>query len=199
MGVRTLNIILACGILGVSLAPNAALSAPPSSKKPITKKNWKQHPRIVEVRKVYDEIQSLLKQKKLKIRERNFRTAIEACNQVTYPMEFVRIGTDDAGRVRLFVSGQRISDNALLTQWEYYDKSGHLRFVDRTEQLEGFVPIEDRIYLTDQGRVFWDLRTEGKKTTFGEEAHEPYGKDPFELTSSRAMNLFKVAGVECDK
>lgn len=199
MRARTLHTIIACGILGTSLAPVPAFPAEPTPEQAITEKNWEQHPKIVEVRKLYEEVQSLLKQKKLKVRERNFLKAIAACNQVTYPIEFVRIATDDAGRVRLFAYGQRISDNALLTKWEYYDENGHLRFVDRTNQHAGWVPIEDRIYLTEQGRSFWDVSTEGKKNTFGDETREHYEKDRFELTSKEAMNVFEGQGVECEK
>lgn len=199
MRTRTLHTIIACGILGILLAPACVFSAEPTPEQAITEQNWEQHPKIVEVRKLYEEIQSMLKQKKLKVQERSFLKAIAACDRVLYPIEFVRIATDGAGRVRMFAYGQRISDNALLTKWEYYDETGRLRFVDRTNQLPGFVPIEDRIYLTEQGRAFWDVRTEGKKNTFGEETREHYENTRFELTGKEAMNVFKGQGVECEK
>lgn len=198
MRTRTLHTIIACATLGALLAP-APSFAEPAPEQAITEQNWEQHPKIVEVRKLYEEIQAMLKQKKLKVQDRNFLKAIAACDRVLYPIEFVRIAADKTGRARLFVYGRRISDNALLTTWEYYDEGGRLRFVDRTNQLPGFVPIEDRIYLTEQGRAFWDVTTEGKKTTFGEETREHLEADHFSLTSQEAMNGFQGQEVECDK
>lgn len=189
MLIRLRHIILTCGLLCAALAPVSALSAAPGSEQKITEENWKRHPKIVEVRKLYSEIQSQLQHKKLSFYKKSYTRFSRECRGI-YPVEYVGIAKDGLGRVRMFVFAQRISDEALLTIWQYYDKDGHLRFVDRTNQLAGFVPTEDRIYLTREGRAFWDVSTEGKKSTFGEETREHYENYHFELTAHEALAIY---------
>ena len=160
----------------------------------VTPENWERHPRIVEVRKLYNEIQSLHAQKKLKDQKKDYTPLPRSCRG-TYPMEYLVLAEAAEGRVRLHTTAQRISHDDLLTTQYYYDTKGTLRFAYITNKSSEYATIEYRVYLTDQGKVFWDTRTEAKKTTFGETTNEPWMVRI--VTATQARKEFNEAEVKC--
>jgi hypothetical protein len=160
----------------------------------ITPENWEHHPRIMEVRKLYNEIQSLLTQKKLKYQKKDYTVLPRSCRG-TYPMEYLVLAEDTQGRVRLHTTAQRISHDDLLTTQYFYDPKGILRFAYITNKSSEYATIEYRVYLTDQGKVFWDTRTEAKKTTFGETTKDPWMVRV--VTAAQARTDFNEAEVKC--
>ncbi len=160
----------------------------------ITTDNWEHHPRIVEVRKLYNEIQSLLTQKKLKYKKKDYTTLPRSCRG-TYPIEYLVLAEDAEGHARLHITAQRISHDDLLTTQYYYDKNGALRFAHITNKSSEYATIEYRVYLTDQGKVFWDTRTEAKKTTFGVTTRDPWMVRV--ATAAQAKTDFNEAVVKC--
>ncbi len=187
--------IAACGILATLLALPPALAEQPKPEQEITKDNWEHNPRIVEVRKLYNDIQSKLESKKLKYQKKDFSKLPRSCRG-TYPLEYLAVATDHAGRVRMFIQAQRISHDDLLTTRMYYDEGGRARFVYKTNESPGFVTIENRIYLNEQGKVFWDVEKEAKKLTFGEITRDP--SEIHEVTNKYILDNFKRTKVQCE-
>lgn len=188
--------IAACGILCALLVSGHAMPAQPKSEQEITESNWESHPQILEIRKLYNDIQSKLENKKLKYQEKNFTKLPRSCRGM-YPLEYVGVATDHAGRVRMYVHAQRISHDDLLTTRNYYDESGHLRFVYRTDESTGFATIKNRIYLADQGTVLWDVESEAKRLTFGKITHSPSKID--DLTNAGLLEKFRRREVKCQQ
>jgi len=196
MRVRALYIILTCTILGGLPAPSRAAPANPAPEQEITESNWEQHPKVVEIRKLYNDIQSRLESKKLKYQEKSFTKLPRSCRGM-YPLDYIGIATDGTGRVRMHVVAQRISHDDLLTTRNYYDEGGHLRFVYRTNESPGFATIKNRVYLTEQGTVFWDVEAEGKKLTFGKITKAPSEID--DLTNADLLEEYRRREVKCKK
>src|SRR5438132_2336859 len=139
----------------------------------LTKINWEHHPRIVEIRKIYNEIQSKISRKQLRYQKKDYSVLPESCRG-TYPMEYLAIASDGGERVRVYTTAQRISHGDLLTIHHYYDEKGRLRFALMTNKSAEFATIENRVYLDEKGKVFWDVKTEAKKVTFGEITQDPW-------------------------
>jgi len=195
MQVRKVSAAIVGGAILCALLVPAYAAEPPKPEPEITEKNWEQHPTIVEIRKLYNDIQSQLEHKKLKYQKKSFAKLPRACRGM-YPTEYLAIATDRANRVRLDVTAQRISDDDLLTTRNYYDEDGRLRFVYRTdESSEGFATIHYRMYLTDQGKIFWDVKTEGKHVEFGEMTRS---REMMNLTTAGLLDGFMRIKVECD-
>lgn len=195
MRVRSLSVAIACGILGALLASPPAWSAEQKPEQKITESNWEQHPRILEIRKLYNDIQSKLENKKLKYQEKNFAKLPRSCRGM-YPLEYIGVATDHAGRVRMHVVAQRISHDDLLTTRNYYDEGGHLRFVYITNESPGFATIHNRIYLTDQGNVLWNVESEAKKLTFGHITRDSY--EIRSLTTDGLLDEYRHKEVKCE-
>lgn len=196
MHVRTSSFaIAACGIFAVLLASPAALAEQPKPEQEITKDNWEHDPAILGGRKLYNDIQSRLEGRKLKLRKKDFSKLPRSCRGM-YPLEYLTVATDRAGRVRMFIEAQRISHDDLLTTRYYYDEGGLLRFIYKTNESPGFATIENRSYLNEQGKVFWDVKKEAKKLTFGEVTRDPSEID--EVTNKYILENFERTKVECE-
>lgn len=194
MHVRKVSIAVVAGaVLCALLAPICAAAEPPKPEPEITEKNWEQHPKIVEIRKLYNDIESKLANKKLKYQKKNFAKLPRSCRG-TYPTEYLAIATDRANRVRLDVRAQRISHDDLMTTRNYYDEDGHLRFVYRTEESPGFATVHYRMYLNEQGKMFWDVKTEAKKVKFGEMTRS---EEVMNLTTAGMLEGFGSVEVKC--
>ncbi len=198
MRIRKLSIaFVMCGIMGTLLASSLALAAPPEGEGEVTEQNWEHHPEILEIRKLYGDIQSKLESGKLKYQKKSFARLPRSCRGM-YPREYLAIATDRAGRVRMYTAAQRISHDDLLTTRHYYDEGGHLRFVYRTnESSEGFATIHNRVYLNEQGKVFWDVESEAKQVKFGEITRDP--AEIGEITSAGILDDYNKTKVECSR
>ena len=160
----------------------------------ITEKNWKQHPKIVEIRSIYKEIRNKIDSKKLIYIEKNFSKLPRDCRG-TYPVEIKAVAHDSKNRVRLYIFAQRISHDDLLTTEYYYNQRGILRFVFISNKSQYYATIENRVYLNEEAEVIWDVKKEAKKLTYGE-----ITSDPYQIRQYKTKGLIqdvKVTEVKC--
>ena len=173
---------------------NIALASDSSASQEVTSENWERHPRIVEIRKLYNSIQSMLTARTLKYQKKDYTKLPRSCRG-TYPTEYLALATDAEGHVRLYIAAQRISHDDLLTTQYFYNDKGRLRFAYITNQSNEFATIAYRVYVDEQGKVFWDVRTEAKKTTFGEFSQDSAMVQV--ITAEQARAEFAEAVVNC--
>ncbi|MFA6902852.1 MAG: hypothetical protein WC236_07215 [Gallionellaceae bacterium] len=162
----------------------------------ITSSNWERHPHIVEIRNIYNEIQSKLEKKQLKYQKKDYTVLPESCRG-TYPLEYLSLATDSKEHVRVYIMAQRISHGDLMTTQSYYDSEGRLRFVYMTNESPGMATIENRVYINVSGKVFWDVTTEAKKITFGEVTQDPWMIR--ETNNHEILDFFNSSVVKCKK
>ena len=115
----------------------------------VTKENWRQHPKIKEVRAVYQEVKAGLSRRSLARKRRMF----EYCEP--YADTVRAIATDAKGRVR-FYQTEGGSDDSSLTFEHYYDEAGRLRFVFITGGAVSGSKLEHRIYFDADGKRIWE-------------------------------------------
>lgn len=116
----------------------------------ITKENWRQHPKIKEVRSIYQSVNA--GRKRLRIKKRSF----EYCEP--YEDSVRIIGADAQGRVR-FYQKEGGSDDSALKFEHYYDEAGRLRFVLITGGAVSGSKLEQRIYFDADGKRIWEEQT----------------------------------------
>ena len=116
----------------------------------VTKENWRQHPKIKEVRSIYQAVNA--GRKRLRIKKRSF----EYCEP--YEDSVRIIGTDAQGRVR-FYQKEGGSDDSALKFEHYYDEAGRLRFVFITGGAVSGSKLEQRIYFDADGKRIWEEQT----------------------------------------
>lgn len=182
-------LMTACGV-----APWPCMAAGDVLSEAITPQNWQHHPRILEVRKLYDNIQSKLATKELKYQKKDYTVLPRSCRG-TYPLEYLALATDAEARIRMYTTAQRISHDDLLTTRYYYDDKGRARFSYVTNESDEFSTIEYRIYLDDHGNIFWDVRTEAKKMRFGEASEDLPTVEAF--SAKQAATEFHGAKIKC--
>lgn len=162
----------------------------------ITEQNWSRHPRIIEIRKIYEGIRAGLDNKSLTYVEKDFSKLPRDCRG-TYPIEKLAVAYDKKGRVRLYIHAQRISHDDLQTDEYYYDQDGKLRFVFMTNKSDVYATIENRVYVSATGKVFWDVKKESKKITYGEITSDPY--QIREFTNMGTKELVEKTKVKCEE
>ncbi len=162
----------------------------------ITEQNWSSHPKIIEIRKMYEEIRTALDNKSLTYAEKDFSKLPRSCRG-TYPIEKLAVAYDKKGRVRLYIHAQRISHGDLQTDEYYYDQDGRLRFVFMTNKSDVYATIENRVYVSTTGKVFWDVKKESKKITYGEITSHPY--QIREFTNKGTKELVEKTEVKCEE
>ncbi len=116
----------------------------------VTKENWREHPKVVEVRNIYQAVNG--GRKKLVMKKRTF----EYCEPYADTVRIV--GTDARGRVR-FYQREGGSDDSALTFEHYYDEAGRLRFVLITGGAVNGSKVEHRIYFDAEGKRIWEIRS----------------------------------------
>lgn len=117
------NLASPCALAN-SFPVSLSIAARSLDRKPetITEKNWRQHPKIVAIRKIVSAVDAGLKQGSFKISQRKFE-----CGSGTL---LRRIARDAKGVVIWYQdSGYGESGDASRDDRLYYDHSGHLRFV----------------------------------------------------------------------
>jgi hypothetical protein len=129
----------------------------------ITKANWRQHPKIKEVRAIVQGVKASMTGKSLMVRKRTF----EYCE--SYEDVERLIASDSRGRVRFYQSDAGSDDSALKTE-HYYDEAGRLRFVFISGGAVNGSHLEHRIYFDGAGKRLWEEHTytEGPGYTFPE-------------------------------
>lgn len=158
--------------VALALISTVVLADKPTDAIAINAENWNHHPRILIIRKMYNEIRSGLNNKKLRYLEKDYSVLPRDCRG-TYPIEKLAVAIDQQGRVRMYIQAQRISHDDLQTMEYYYDRNGRLRFVYMTNKSSIYATIENRVYISHNGKVFWDVTTEAGKKRFGEMTAEP--------------------------
>ncbi len=176
--------------------PVGLLAAKLDHSATITEQNWSNHPRIVEIRKIYEEIRAALDNKSLTYAEKDFSKLPRSCRG-TYPIEKLAIAYDKKGRVRLYIHAQRVSHDDLQTDEYYFDQDGKLRFVFMTNKSGIYATIENRVYVSATGKVLWDVQKESKKITYGEITSDPY--QIREFTNKGIKELFDKTAVKCEE
>src|SRR2546428_2757904 len=110
------------GPVSLDIADAAAAHALGQKSEAITEKNWRQHPKIVAIRKIVSAVDAGLKQGSLKISQRKFECGIgPLLRRIARNAKGVATWYEDYGYGE---SGDASEDDRY-----YYDHSGHLRFV----------------------------------------------------------------------
>ena len=134
------------------------LSAWGATDRPVTIDTWTNHPGIKEVRAIYNEIESGIKQKKYRTTVRRFDIHSPLC--ATYPVKSETLTVDSQNRPRLYRLEQLGSHGEPFTVGRYYDAKGSLRFVYVDRSVSSL-----RIYLNGDGDVFWAVEKNADKFT----------------------------------
>lgn len=147
----------------------------PTTNGGVTLENWRTHPRIAEIRTIYEEIQKERARGRGTTSTRRFDYDSPAC-QATYPIQATSLWRDEAGRPRAYVVDQTVSHRELMRIERYYDSEGRLRFifVDR-------FPGETRLYLGSEGAVLWSVSRND-----GADAIDPHDRDDWETRPATA-------------
>lgn len=115
----------------------------------ITKANWRQHPKIKDVRSIVQAIDAEISQGAFKTSEREF----EVCAKGYHTL--LRKAVDEKGVVRRYETHGGSEDHALKFQ-QYYDETGRLRFAFIEGGAVNDTHIEDRIYFDEAGKRLWE-------------------------------------------
>lgn len=116
--------------------PNQAINA----------QNWKNHPRVLEVRGVVSAVENLLRTRQLKIQVKRLE-----CAGI---QETRTLWTDLGGKVRRLVLEWGSDDSALSSSYSY-DGAGVLRFAYTRGGAVNGAEAEWRQYFGPEGRRFW--------------------------------------------
>lgn len=116
----------------------------------VTKDNWREHPKIVEVRNIYQAVNG--GRKALRMKKRTF----EYCEPGEDTARI--LGEDASGRVRFYQTEGGSDDSALKFE-HYYDVTGRLRFVLITGGAVNGSKVEHRIYFDGAGKRIWEIRS----------------------------------------
>jgi hypothetical protein len=171
-------------VAGVSIEytarPAASLPAAPGA---VTLENWRTHPRIDEIRAIYEEIQGERARGRGTTASRRFDDDSPQC-QATYPVRASALWRDDTGRVRAYVVEKTVSHREMMRIGRYYDREGRLRFVF----VERF-PGETRVYLGAEGTVLFGVsRDDGVNAI---EAHDGNDWETKPSTAAEAKMEFE--------
>lgn len=166
------------GALGALLLSTSACGSGTSHTRAygdVTLENWRTHPRIVEIRAIYEEIQGKKAQGRGTTASRRFDYDSPQC-QATYPIQATSLWRDEAGRTRAYMVDQTVSHRETMRVERYYDQEGRLRFV-----LVNRFPGETRVYMGPEGSVLWAVT--GDQDT---DAVESLDRDDWETKPSTA-------------
>jgi hypothetical protein len=132
------------------VAPLIAVSTPghAGSSQPITAANWVLHPRIVEIRSVFQEVQALGRARGLSIKERDCENDVQGFEV------FAKLYTDSKNIVRRYELTYRTSDHGNV-ETSYYDKNGDLRFIYANRAAASGGALEERHYFDTNGNLIW--------------------------------------------
>jgi hypothetical protein len=132
-------------LLGSSVLFSSSL-AQSVTNQAINSQNWKNHPRVVEIREMFSSVEKLLAARQLTVQ-------IKKQNCGSYS-ETRTLWTDPKGIVRRFTveGGSRISN---LTSIYTYDLQGVLRFAYAEGGAVSGAEAEWRQYFGAQGQRFW--------------------------------------------
>jgi len=132
-------------------SPSAKKRPPESSNTPISEGNWKTHPSIVEIRNIYQEVQTGIKEGNFKVSKRTFEDCGVAIDT------FRQIAKNAQGEVRMF-SRKNHSESSECVYEYYYDETAQLRFV--LLQCTGEQAATVRTYWSPNGKLLWEDKSD---------------------------------------
>ncbi|NJO17630.1 MAG: hypothetical protein HC877_18405 [Thioploca sp.] len=118
---------------------------------PINKTNWLNHPKIQEIRNIYNQIESRITNNTLVKSEKSL-----ASEEPAVPTSKT-IYVDNLGTVRKYIEAAGSEDSALTSNY-YYDHAGRLRFVFITGGAVNGSQLEHRIYFDTRGKRIWEIQ-----------------------------------------
>ncbi|MEW6527093.1 MAG: hypothetical protein AB1444_10540 [Spirochaetota bacterium] len=132
-----------------------------SDSQEINHKNWMHHPDIKKIRLIYEEVESKIKNKNLKILKKSFDYI-----QPYKPTQKI-IYYDNNNTVRKYIEEAGSEDSSLTFNY-YYDHNKILRFVFITGGAVNGTKLEHRIYFDDNAKKIWEIQkfTHGPGYTF---------------------------------
>jgi len=130
---------------------------------PITEKNWYTHPDILEVRAIFQRIETAKNSGKLREDRRRFYTAY-----CPYEDDIRILRTDEKGTLRNYYY-EGGSEDSMLRSEMYYDDNGKLRFAFVRGGAYNGTKVEYRAYYSSTGKKLWEDEKllEGPGYTFG--------------------------------
>lgn len=140
----------------------------------VTKENWRRHPRIREVRSIYQAVNS--GRKRLRMKKRTFEYCEPGADTARV------IGSDAQGRVRFYQTEGGSEDSSLKFE-HYYDENGRLRFVFITGGAVSGSQLEHRIYFDAEGKRIWE---EHKATAPGYTWPEVWPEEQLQINDPEA-------------
>src|SRR5262245_34795364 len=127
----------------------------PLSAQTITASNWQEHPAIVEIRAIYQEIRQAEAAGGLRKLQKQWT---DNCEALPYEDTERVLYLDAKGAVRSYhFSGG--SEDSAASRALYYDRDGRLRFVLIKAGAANGTSIEHRIYVSKDGKRLWEKHT----------------------------------------
>lgn len=133
---------------GLFLLAGLLALAPLAATEPITEKNWLNHPAIVEVRNLFNQIEKGIAEQHWSLDSALYNPAL---------IQDTCVWRDPAGVVRKVQTSLGGEDSA-VTLDHYYDAAGALRFVFARAGAVNGTKVEYRVYFDARGRRIWDNR-----------------------------------------
>jgi len=130
---------------------------------PITEKNWRNHPEIVEVRSLYNAIVAAKNAGSLKKKERKFDTS--SCEPYEDDIRVLYIDRNEKPRIYYYSGG---SEDSMVRRELFFDENGKLRFAFIKAGAYNGTMLEHRVYLSKSGKKIWETQKllEGPGYTF---------------------------------
>ena len=119
---------------------------------PITEENWREHPAIREIRRVFQDVESLRETERLRSKQRTFADCLAYKDDLSRTLY-----TDPVGMPRLYTR-QAGSEDSAITIKAYYDGRARLRFVLADAGAVNATSIRIRVYFDEAGKPLWENR-----------------------------------------
>lgn len=127
----------------------------------ITNNNWQSHPAILEIRKIYADVNALIAQKKLTLEQKKYGYC------PSWDLERKQYSSAN-GIVRRYVKAGG-SEDSTVTFDHTYDSLGRLRFVLVKAGAVNDTHLEQRWHFDSSGKSLWvDRRMTGPGYTFND-------------------------------
>jgi hypothetical protein len=137
------------------------------SDESITSKNWRIHPKIVEIRNIYQSVKEAINRRELQKQVREF----DYCEPYADAVRILYVDHRGVARNYYFSGG---SDDSAMGRDLYYDANGKLRFAFIQAAASNGTREEHRIYFSPDGKRLWEIqiRLKGPGYTFPTEWSE---------------------------
>ncbi|PJZ57598.1 hypothetical protein [Leptospira barantonii] len=137
----------------------------------IHRKNWMQHPSILEIRKLYDTIEKEIREKRLSAQKKTFEPDSPILKTIY---------KKNRNQIRKYVEEAGSEDSNLIASY-YYDDRNVLRFIFAEGGAVNGSLMEHRVYFDSQGKKIWEIQkyVKGPGYTFPSEwPEEKIIRDP---------------------